>query len=469
MSHILLKLPTRSRPDKAVGIIKQYISTASGQNKITYLVSLDIDDPTCNEATIKRFTELGCVVRTGLSTGKVSAINRDINEWLSEGNTFDILVATADDMVPAQGWDAVISEAMLIAFPTLDGGMRFNDGLHNKLMTLPVIGYAHYLKLGYVYHPDYTSLWCDNEMEQNLVQLGKLVHDSRIPIKHVHFTAVGGDKADELAIKNETYYWEDKKVFDRRRALKAPGSSFGFEFPAIKLSLLICSLQSRRAMRQGLMDKLAQQINASPYRRLVEVRVLEDTGEAHIGAKRNALLNESHGEYVAFIDDDDDIADNYISSIMDALLLNAGVDCVSFNGVMTVNGASPQIFKLSIGYGSWYVEGGVYYRTPNHICPVRRELAIKAGFPDTSYGEDAEYSKRLLSVGMKSEVLLEQSLYFYLFNTSSGADKDKRRTEKPKRTARERSQRMTPQKVERVSRRAQRVNKRLDRRRPRGR
>ena len=31
-------------------------------------------------------------------------------------------------------------------------------------MTLPVFGFPLYEAMGYVYHPDYTSLYCDTEM-----------------------------------------------------------------------------------------------------------------------------------------------------------------------------------------------------------------------------------------------------------------------------------------------------------------
>jgi hypothetical protein len=56
----------------------------------------------------------------------------------------------------------------------------------------------------------------------------------------------------------------------------------------------------------------------------------------------------------------------------------------------------------------------VYFRTPNHISPVRRELALQAGFPDVTYAEDREYSKRLLPL-CKNEAKIKGSIYHYKY------------------------------------------------------
>ena len=62
----------------------------------------------------------------------------------------------------------------------------------------------------------------------------------------------------------------------------------------------------------------------------------------------------------------------------------------------------------------WHQSGGIYYRTPNHISPVKRELALQAGFPEIAFGEDHEYSKRLLPL-LKTETIIKENLYHYDF------------------------------------------------------
>ncbi len=65
-------------------------------------------------------------------------------------------------------------------------------------------------------------------------------------------------------------------------------------------------------------------------------------------------------------------------------------------------------------YLDWFERDGVYYRCPNHLNPVRRSLAIRAGFPARSFREDLDYSLALRPL-LRSEVFLEGPVYFYEF------------------------------------------------------
>lgn len=142
------------------------------------------------------------------------------------------------------------------------------------------------------------------------------------------------------------------------------------------------------------------------------VEVITDNSlEYNIGTKRNKLLQQATGEYIVFIDDDDHISPNYVQLILDAC--NSGPDCIGINGFITTNGHDKRKWFISKEYGHWHMGvDGTYYRTPNHISPVRRDLALQAGFPEVSFGEDAEYSRRLLPL-LKTETIITEPLYFY--------------------------------------------------------
>jgi glycosyltransferase involved in cell wall biosynthesis len=47
--------------------------------------------------------------------------------------------------------------------------------------------------------------------------------------------------------------------------------------------------------------------------------VLEDVFDLTIGNKRNVLVNLATGKFLAFIDDDDRIADDYCKTIIDVI------------------------------------------------------------------------------------------------------------------------------------------------------
>lgn len=143
-----------------------------------------------------------------------------------------------------------------------------------------------------------------------------------------------------------------------------------------------------------------------------KVEICWDTSMFYnIGVKRNRLLNLAKGEYIVFVDDDDKISENYISEILQACV--SGADCIGINGVITTNGGDERKWFISKEYGLWFTGAdGNYYRTPNHISPVRRELALQAGFPEISFAEDYEYSMRLLPL-LKTESLISIPLYHY--------------------------------------------------------
>lgn len=149
--------------------------------------------------------------------------------------------------------------------------------------------------------------------------------------------------------------------------------------------------------------------------RTPEVEILIDYHETdYIGKKRNTLLGWATGDYIVFIDDDDEIASCYVSKILNVINLVPEADCIGINGIITTDGKNKQEWFISKDYGRWFVRGNIYYRTPNHISPVKRELALKAGFPEVKFAEDYEYSMRLLPL-LKSEIKIHIPIYHYKY------------------------------------------------------
>lgn len=183
-----------------------------------------------------------------------------------------------------------------------------------------------------------------------------------------------------------------------------------------KLSILICSLNGRAKYLERLKKILGLQI--FKYINEVEVLVSCDNGERSIGAKRDALIRKATGEYVAFIDDDDTVSGDYIEKILQAI--ETKPDVVGMCLLMYTDGVNPQLSTHSLKYTTWWDEPDPakpgnkrYYRNPNHLNPVKREHAIKAGFPDISMCEDRRYSADILPF-LKTEVYIESPIYNYL-------------------------------------------------------
>lgn len=180
---------------------------------------------------------------------------------------------------------------------------------------------------------------------------------------------------------------------------------------ALKLSILIATMPSRKHDLNNLLFDLRPQ--CEPYIDLVEI-IMDTRIDINIGQKRNALLEKSIGYYVVYIDDDDHISPNYVESIL--LATETNPDCIGISGWITTNGNKRKDWHISKDFKRWHEKNNIYYRTPNHISPVLRELALAAGFPEWKHGEDAEYSKRLLPM-LKTEVKIKGYLYHYDFKT----------------------------------------------------
>lgn len=176
---------------------------------------------------------------------------------------------------------------------------------------------------------------------------------------------------------------------------------------ALTLSILIATIPSRLEQLDVLMIEINKQCNQ--FHEQIEI-LIDPVISYNIGTKRNKLLEKAKGDYIVFIDDDDHIMPNYIWSIMQACSI--GNDCIGISGTITTNGKNPRQWHISKEYRTWHTKNGIYYRTPNHISPVKRELALQAGFPEISFGEDAEYSRRLYLL-LKTETIIKGNLYHY--------------------------------------------------------
>lgn len=177
------------------------------------------------------------------------------------------------------------------------------------------------------------------------------------------------------------------------------------------LSILICSLQSRNPQLVQLLHHLNKQIEGKP----VEILTNVDNRQKTTGKKRQELLQQAQGRYVIFIDDDDTVPDYYIDEMLIACASDC--DCVAINGVMTTNGQHETKWFISKDHQNKDVREGnkmVYYRRTNHITAVKREIALRAGFPDKSNAEDKYYSDRLV---LRTEFKIEKPMYTYRFST----------------------------------------------------
>lgn len=185
-----------------------------------------------------------------------------------------------------------------------------------------------------------------------------------------------------------------------------------------KLSILICSLNQRSEYLNRLKQCLQPQVNNSQ----VEVLVHIDNGELSIGEKRNILLSKSTGEYVAFVDDDDLVSDVYVEQILNAM--HGDPDVIGMHLLMYIDSHLRGLTYHSLQYKQWYHKPNNYdknlthyFRNPNHLNPVKSNIAKQIMYPPINMGEDKAYSMNLLKYLLDNnckEQYIAEPLYYYL-------------------------------------------------------
>lgn len=216
MIDLLIKYPTRSRPELFKRILNEYVNKLSGKHKIKFIVSMDSDDSSCNNNPMRYFlqnikSKVDLDYYYGTSKNKIDACNRDIP---SDG--WKICLLVSDDMTPRViGYDDIIVNDMNKHFPNADGVLNYNCGGHAypKVMVLSIVGNVYYNKFGYIYHPEYTSLFCDEEQTVIARSNNKIVD-----INHKIITHDWNNIKDNLRKHTEKYYQQDKLVFEKRKA-----------------------------------------------------------------------------------------------------------------------------------------------------------------------------------------------------------------------------------------------------------
>jgi hypothetical protein len=222
--RILVKFPTRNRPQKFIECIKDMYVGMGDKVNTKIIVTADIDDETMYNKNVlmavRPFIEnYGLEIRYGKSNSKIDAVNRDIENI----KDWDIVVIMSDDMkCMGNSFDYIIRKSFEQFFPDMDGIIHYNDGFtQDKLITLPVMGRKYYERFGYIYHPSYKSLWCDNEMTDVARKLQKVVYVEQPIFRHNHFSNVGGYMDEQLrhtesfsAVDNQNYENRKSRNFD---------------------------------------------------------------------------------------------------------------------------------------------------------------------------------------------------------------------------------------------------------------
>jgi len=178
------------------------------------------------------------------------------------------------------------------------------------------------------------------------------------------------------------------------------------------LTVCIPVITSRLSVAFALLKKLDAQAVNNP----VEVLSIVDNKTVPLHEKRNLMITMAAGRYIANLDDDDDVSDDYVHHILAAATAEA--DVISFNQISQL-GPDAQPFHVITGmqFDNTDASGDTLFRKPWHWCAWRSELAKRAKFVE-AWNEDGLWLGQLWPQ-VKKEHHIDEVLHYYRYNRAT--------------------------------------------------
>ena len=188
---------------------------------------------------------------------------------------------------------------------------------------------------------------------------------------------------------------------------------------SFKLTILIPTLNSRTEHLKRLTDELNYQIQGKP----VQVLWFGDNKSMTTGEKRNILLRMAKGDFISFVDDDDRVSENYISTLLQAIDSNPDKTVICFRGEQTTDGKQDLDFRYDVNIGRNHkkeIDGKRWkVMLPDHLCCWNAKH-ITEKFPHKNISEDHDWARSMaLTYTDADQVLLEDTLYYYDYDRNN--------------------------------------------------
>jgi hypothetical protein len=217
---ILFKFPCRGRREVFFESLDSLNNNIRDRENYLISLTLDTDDEVLNnEEVINAINAYPNVqIEWGTSSSKIEAINRSMPDY-----DWDVIVCWSNDMFATfYGLDDVFRASIISVSPDLDCLVHFPElDAKEALNVLYIATRKYYDRFGYIYHPSYKSLWCDNETMEVAKLLGKY-HYFNVPSLYIHKNPAYHQYQmvrDELFNHQQSFWHEDESNFRQRQSI----------------------------------------------------------------------------------------------------------------------------------------------------------------------------------------------------------------------------------------------------------
>lgn len=198
---------TRGRPEQAVSCRNKWLSLADNPAAVEHIFGIDSDDnaslTSINTARVISEAGKGCVAAWNLC---------------AKASTGEILVQLSDDWEPVQGWDTILINEFQHA--TGEQVLAISDGARtDDLLCMAILNRARYEKQGFLFHPDFFSVYSDNYFTWCAQRDGVIKDAKHIVFEHKHpvFNKAEWDKTYLDSNSQQNYFKGHAKFLELTR------------------------------------------------------------------------------------------------------------------------------------------------------------------------------------------------------------------------------------------------------------
>lgn len=431
-----------ARPDKWEAVRNDWMAKCVDPSQVQYILCIDQRWGFVPGAVTSMTDSLRIVENTGRRC-YVDAV-----ATAAKAATGQILIVIADDQFAEDKWDlelrVVLGLAQSGSDMTRDFVIEVSTGTpdeHNRgIFVMPIVSRARYERLGYLFYPEYESMYADNDLCSHAQQDGVVIDARHLMFPHKHPMFNGG-KWNAIFDLDEAYKAQNDlnahklglRVFEAR-------SRCGFFSPApVQFpELTKASTQSAQGQKyiaicmpgesfsSDWVGSLWEIRNACTARGYIPLLFRQYTSNVYVTRKTLAdmvLRDERKPELVLWVDDDNVATRDHFETLMDSMEWTRDADvmagwCWIHNeqtntfypscGVFAANGAEWRPFGVDFVRGQ-QVTGAECTGFP--FVLMKSEALVKAGGPDAFLpiladtatgvmGEDLAWCKRALDAGI---------------------------------------------------------------------
>ena len=200
-------------------VVGDWLEKASNRKAIEFIVGVDANDNESIESAKSVCRHIGNTRLFIQPSGPFNCVKAwNATAKMSKGK---VLVMVSDDFVPPKDWDSQlvglqpnwINESWVVRVNDC------NNSTTDKPFTLPILTRSRYEKLGYVFWPEYESIFSDTEFGDHAKLDGVVIDARTLLFEHLHHTCLKRNSDVVDKVHSSTERWDrGEAIYKRRKA-----------------------------------------------------------------------------------------------------------------------------------------------------------------------------------------------------------------------------------------------------------